>query len=595
MKAHRAKKHVYKCNNCLFITVREEHLTRHNEECKGEAGGEIPVIQVVRMERRSVDIDNVLYTPPSSPTPAPSNIFDKIHVNRDQKPKPRSAHKTARMKAGKGSSSKKTSLKRCRYCTTKVVFDSVGKLREHHHRAHGIGDLTVPFACRQFRCKECSVSFDSVHDLREHGEKCRKGEPPSPSPTIRTPVRRKEQLLSPPSLTPKSPLIISPPPKTLPIVSTPMVISPRPLATAPSASSSGISPCSSSGRGGEPSPAGQGPSPSVAPRAVSPQGEEEIVVDECGKQDILNHILQSQRQIGKAESMLSSAGLTGLAIPTSIKPTIPSPILPPPKSPIFSLADLQYLHQYYLYQAYLMNLLYKDPIPPPKQPPQREHPEAKLELTEPTLTTTSTSSTTRPRSASRNHCCFVTGCVWTGDKLSELKRHVTEQHRIRITSTMLAEWDQQIRAEEGRGEGRGGASLTGSGITDPLPAPIPVPIRHLPSPTPTRHHAPIAPIPAAAPAPNRPGNKCTHCSLTLTSFDAYVHHLIEAHRNVLGIVSKGALPNTFNTQLPPRSRGGGGMGQGGSNSGTSPSKKPKLTLTSPKLVTDCSNTSGEKT
>ena len=609
MKAHRAKKKLFKCPKCLFISVKFDKYAKHldvvhdevqTEEChetelvrvKTEEKGNIPVIRVIQKKEpecrpvtEEVDINNVMYTPPTSPVVKPDpivksdpgNIFDKINLKNQDKVKvcravglrasPRKKQRNADTKparlhklrlSGPGIMGRR-SLKRCRYCTTKTMFDTLTKLREHHIKAHGISDLGVQLGMRQYRCKYCHEKreFEGLQALKDHYADCH------PDSSVRKLVKRsRSQNNSNESASTETTEI-----------------------------------------------------PKIKPSLI-----DEIAIAETScetkRQDMLDCILQSQKQIGKAlkdsspECNLSnsvsksrigrvnSAPSTVYDKPPSVKPILlfnpdepskgmsgsapPTPLIPPATldnigttttnktipdyqgnlgNSIYnlSLSELQYLQQCYLYQAYCMNMYYTDPIyrqyvhekqqemllersrkeqgaPPPvsaafsqrpivkisdprslAQPSSASQSTVGLELTKPKLGSPSApSSRSIPGNTDSGiQQCFVTACPFTTTRLLDLKKHITEEHRIRITDTMEAELEKLIKAQEG----------------------VKVPERIVPNATIVNRTYP-----------------CSHCSQILGSFDAYVQHMIEAHRSELGIVSQGSMPNTFNTHFsgPPK-------------------------------------------
>ena len=587
----------------------------------------IPVIRVVQKKEpqddgdssTTAELENFMYTPPSSPVikTDPGNIFDRLNLTTQDKTSVcnavglrrspvatergveckeegvESKPKFNKHKASAGLLNRK-SLKRCRYCTTKTMFDTLSKLREHHIKAHGINDLGVQFGLKVYICKYCLdiKEFDGLHALKDHYAKYH------PASSIRKLIKRARSQNN-------------------------------------STESEAVE------------------IPKIQPSLLD---QIDIAESSCAtkKQDMLDCILQSQKQIGKAlkdaspectDANLSTSRLGRIksapgAIydkPPSVLPieplskfqvpfktsdsAPPTPLIPPAtlgnldtSKPLseylnlanlanfesiynLSIAELRYLHQCYLYQAYCMNLYYSDPvyrqyvhdtqladtikkdpqecsgasnprpsvkisdpqqilnphnmvkIPDPRSLSQpstsTSHQTVGLKLTQPKLTTSPIKS---PRSnvgggggykTCGAHECFVTGCTYRTSKLSDLKVHVTDDHNIRITDTMLSDLNQQIKNQE---------------VVRSSP-----PARKNPNVT-----------------INQRIHNCTHCNEVLSSFDEYVQHLIETHRNELGIVSQGALPNTFSTHFTPPLSGST------KNVLLSPIK-PKLNLTSPKL------------
>ena len=611
MKAHRAKKKLFKCPKCLFMSVKFDKYAKHldvvhdevqTEECMEEElvkvkteenVPNIPVIRVIqkkesecRPSTEEVDINNIMYTPPTSPIVKsdpvkvksdPGNIFDKINLKNQDKVKvckavglrasPRKKQKSADTKPGRlhklrfsgsGMMNRKA-LKRCRYCTTKTMFDTLTKLREHHIKAHGINDLGVQLGMRQYKCKYCpeKVEFEGLQALKDHYADFH------PDSSMRKLVKRsRSHNVSEESATTETVEI-----------------------------------------------------PKIKPSLLE---EIEIAETSCEtkRQDMLDCILQSQKQIGKAlkdsspecnlaDSVsksrigrINSAPSTVYDKPPSVKPILfddhvqiksissapPTPLIPPAAldnitvsstnktipdyqgnlgNSIYnlSLSELQNLQQCYLYQAYCMNMYYTDPIyrqyvlekqqemllerlrkeqeaqapsPPiytqrpivkisdPRslaQPSSVVQPIVALELTKPKLgSPPDPSSHSNPTSTEHPGLqqCFVASCPFTTTRLLDLKKHISEDHNIRITDTMEAELEKLIKAQEG----------------------MKVPDQRL--------------IPNVTMA-NRT-YPCSHCSQILGSFDSYVQHMIEVHRGELGIVSQGTLPNTFNTHFsgPPK-------------------------------------------
>ncbi|KAL5262548.1 hypothetical protein ACHWQZ_G008075 [Mnemiopsis leidyi] len=623
MKAHRAKKKLFKCPKCLFISVKFDKYAKHfdvvhdevqTEECpqeeliaaKSEEKGNIPVIRVIQKKEtdcrsgaEEVDINNAMYTPPTSPVvkpdptvkPDPGNIFDKINLKNQDKVKvcravglrasPRKKLKNVDTKQGRVHKLRlsgpgimgRRALKRCRYCTTKTMFDTLTKLREHHIKAHGISDLGVQLGMRQYKCKYCpeKQEFEGLAALKDHYAAVH------PDSSVRKLVKRSRSQNE--------------------------------------SNESGTSEITEI--------------PKIKPSLLD---EIDIAETSCEtkRQDMLDCILQSQKQIGKAlKDSSPECNLTKSRIgriqsapsatydkPPSVKPVMfgsdhrvglkslvgsapPSPLIPPatlhnlgtitPNKTIpdyqdnlgtsiynLSLAELQYLQQCYLYQAYCMNMYYTDPIyrqyvhekqlemlqdrgrkeqqvlslhPPPSftqrpivkisdprslaQPSPAAQPTVALELTKPKLGSPPVSS---PRSVPSKsdistHRCFVAACPFNSPRLLDLKRHISEAHNIRITDTMEAELEKLIRAQEG-------VKIA--------------PERVVPNVTLNNRTYP-----------------CSHCSQTLNSFDSYVQHMIEVHRSELGIVSQGSLPNTFNTHFSGPAKTSTNM----SRTSTSPNKR----------------------
>lgn len=603
IKSHRAKKKLFKCDECLFISIKFDKYVEHlenihdttdipveqeqnieTEEVVKQESSNIPVIRVVQKKERDVDIDNTMYTPPTSPNVKsdPGNIFDKINLRKEDKEKvcravglklsprkkpgrpPADSKKLRKVRSTSGIMVRK-SLKRCRYCTTKTMFDTLSKLREHHIKAHGFSDLGVELGGRQYKCKYCleKREFEGLQGLKEHYAKFH------PSPDLnRKLIKRSKSHHDAPTSPDRQ------------------IMSPEPA-------------------------------------KPEPEPEPEQSSGESTQQDMLDHILKSQKQIGKTlnsknpectiteqiiksrVNRMNSAPCSTYDRPPSVKlsqsspgtspfkpvvggsaPPTPQIIAPAvledktsPKLPTsisnsiynLSLAELQYLQQYYVYQAYCMNKYYSDPIyrqyvhdkqglPDPK--PETPSSGASAILTRPLvkvsdprslaqssagssvgLELTKPQLSASPRGPTKTHVCFAAGCGFQTSRIFELRNHVTEVHNIRITTEMMAELEEQIQEQE---------SVL---VSQP---------RHL-----LNKKVPNVTV-------TNQTYRCTHCSYILHSFDSYVQHMIDAHRSELGIVSQGHLPNTFNTQFTK----------------TSPTKAaPKLT--SPKQSAGASSSSNQ--